>query len=132
MQQFFLNFWRSRNNADPEAEWYDYKKEVAKVNNDYTTQVRKGYDTDRGRVYLKYGPPNIITESYDEPSAYPYEIWHYYTLGENQRNKKFVFYTYDIVTNDFQLLHSDAIGELSNYRWQVDCIEEIMIRITSI
>ncbi|MDZ7744133.1 MAG: hypothetical protein U5Q03_20960 [Bacteroidota bacterium] len=25
----------------------------------------------------------------------------------------------DIVTNDFELIHSDAIGELSNYRWQV-------------
>ena len=35
------------------------------------------------------------------------------------KNTKFVFYTQDIVTNDFQLVHSDAIGELSNYRWQV-------------
>lgn len=120
MQQFFYNFWLTRNAADPASEWYDYKEEVEKVNNDYSTQVRKGYDTDRGRIYLKYGPPNIISESYTEPSTYPYEIWHYYSLGDNQRDKKFVFYTLNIVTNNFELLHSDAIGELSNYRWQID------------
>ncbi len=120
LQQYFLNFWLKRDNINPQHSWLDYKEEVRKVNESYSTVVRKGYDTDRGRVYLKYGPPNVITESYDEPSAYPYEIWHYYVLGENQRNKKFVFYSLDMVTNDFMLLHSDAIGELSNYRWQVD------------
>ena len=26
----------------------------------------------------------------------------------------------DIVTNDFKLIHSAAIGEVSNYRWQVE------------
>jgi hypothetical protein len=86
----------------------------------YSTPNSRGYETDRGRVFLKYGPPNIVSESYNEPAAYPYEIWQYYTLGESQRNKKFVFYTIDIVTNDFQLVHSDAIGETSNYRWQVE------------
>ena len=120
MQQYFLNFWLSRDNTNPEQAWINYLVEVNKVNAAYKTPIKKGYDTDRGRVYLKYGPPNIITESYNEPSAYPYEIWHYYILGDGQRNKKFVFYTLDIVTNDFVLLHSDAFGELSNYRWQVD------------
>ncbi len=118
MQQFFLNFWLSRHNIDPYSAWLDYFTEVRKVNSAYATQVKKGYESDRGRVYLKYGPPNIVSESYNEPSAYPYEIWHYYTLG-NQRNKKFVFMSQDMVTNDFELIHSDAIGELSNYRWQV-------------
>ncbi|MCF8227536.1 MAG: GWxTD domain-containing protein [Bacteroidales bacterium] len=118
MQQFFLNFWLTRDNLDPYSAWLDYYTEVRKVDNAYATQVKEGYETDRGRVYLKYGPPNIVSESYNEPSAYPYEIWHYYVLG-NQRNKKFVFMSQDIVTNDFELIHSDAIGELSNYRWQV-------------
>lgn len=119
LQQYFLNFWLTRSNSDPLTAWLDYQKELRVVDKVYRTQVLKGYETDRGRVYLKYGPPNIITESYNEPSAYPYEIWHYYTLDNNQRNKKFVFMTHDFVTNNFELIHSDVIGELSNYRWQV-------------
>jgi hypothetical protein len=43
----------------------------------------------------------------------------YYQLGENQRNKKFVFYAFDMVTNNFKLLHSDAIGEIQNYKWEI-------------
>ncbi len=118
-QQFFYNFWLARNQADPEKEWRDYYGLVVIVNSVYKTQIHKGYESDRGRVYLKYGPPNIITESYNEPSTYPYEIWHYYELSDNQRNKKFVFYTHDLITNNFTLLHSDAIGEVSNYKWQI-------------
>ena len=120
LQQYFLNFWQGRDRAYPEEAWNSYHQMVKKVNILYSTPNQLGYQTDRGRVYLKYGPPNIISESYNEPAAYPYEIWQYYTLGESQRNKKFVFYTADIVTNDFLLVHSDAIGEVSNYRWQVE------------
>jgi hypothetical protein len=86
----------------------------------FKTPVKKGYQTDRGRIYLEYGPPNTRSERPSEPSTYPYEIWHYYTLSNSQRNKKFVFYSPDMVTNDYFLLHSDAIGEIHNYRWQID------------
>ena len=70
-------------------------------------------------MYLQYGPPNIISESYNEPSSYPFEIWQYYQLPDGQRNKRFVFYTTDLITNNFRLLHSDAIGEVYNYKWKV-------------
>jgi hypothetical protein len=73
--------------------------------------------SDRGRVYLQYGKPNAIAESHYEPAAFPYEIWHYYNIN-GQRDKRFVFYTQEIATNDFQLLHSDVVGELANYHWQ--------------
>lgn len=118
LQKYFYNFWISQDNLEPEKAWNAYLAEVNKVNYAYSTQIQKGYETDRGRIYLKYGAPNAISESYNEPAAYPYEIWHYYVLENGQRNKKFVFYTQDMGTNDFTLLHSDVTGELSNYRWQ--------------
>lgn len=118
LQKFFYKFWHERNSLEPEQEWIRYLNEVNKVDLAYSTSISRGFETDRGRVYLKYGPPNAISESYNEPSAYPYEIWHYYELENGQRNKRFVFYTKDIVTNDFTQLHSDVSGELSNYRWQ--------------
>lgn len=119
MQQFFYTFWSSRNSLDPKQAWLDYYAQVLRVNASFNTINSKGYATDRGVVFLKYGAPDRIVQSYNEPGAFPYEIWHYYTLG-SQRNKKFVFMTRDIVTNDFKLIHSDAVGELSNFRWTTE------------
>lgn len=119
MQQYFYSFWASRNPLSPQIEWENYYAQVKRVNASFTAQRLKGYQTDRGRVFLKYGAPDRIVQNHFDPDAYPYEIWHYYTLA-NQRNKKFVFMTKDIVTNDFQLIHSDAIGELNNSRWTTE------------
>ncbi len=117
LQKYFLSFWLTRDPYNPENTWIKYKEEVDKANASFRTRTKKGYETDRGRVYLQYGSPNAISESYYEPNAYPYEIWHYYQL-KNQRNKKFVFFSREISTNDFELIHSDAVGELANYQWQ--------------
>ena len=125
LQKFFYIFWHERDQLEPERAWINYLNEVHKVNIAYSTPIDKGYESDRGRVYLQYGPPNAISENYNEPSSYPYEIWHYYVIANGQRNKKFVFYTKDIVTNDFVILHSDVSGELANYRWQLILNERV-------
>lgn len=117
LQKYFLSFWLTRDTYNPENAWITYKEEADKANASFRTMTKEGYETDRGRVYLQYGSPNAISESYYEPNAFPYEIWHYYQL-KNQRNKKFVFYCREISTNDFELIHSDAVGELANYQWQ--------------
>jgi GWxTD domain-containing protein len=118
LQNFFYMFWSERNAEEPEKAWRQYEQEVIKVQNSFATLIKKGHETDRGRVYLQYGSPNSISKQEHEPNAYPYEIWHYYSLN-NQKNRKFVFYNRDLVTNDYELLHSDAIGELQNLQWQV-------------
>lgn len=117
LQKYFLNFWIERDKTNPQLAWDEYLTLVNQVNNSFKSVAKAGYKTDRGRVYLRYGQPNVISEQYFEPAAYPYEIWHFYKLDE-QRDKKFVFYTHDLVTNDFQLIHSNAVGELNNYRWE--------------
>jgi GWxTD domain-containing protein len=118
MQQFLYDFWLRRNPVSPEAAWISYNNEVRKVNSEFGTRIIKGYASERGRVYLQYGAPNTISRNYTEPSAYPYEIWHYYKTG-SQTNRKFVFYNPDLVTNDFTLLHSDALGEPFNNQWEM-------------
>ena len=121
MQQYFYGFWTSRDQKNPELAWNFYKEQVNKVQVNFGTPVKKGYQTDRGRVYLQYGPPNTRSDQQNmEPSNYPYEIWQYYTMNNNQRNRKFVFYSPDMVTSDFILLHSDATGEINNPRWKID------------
>lgn len=118
MQQFFYDFWVRRNPLTPEQSWRDYYAQVLIANKEFGNQVRKGYNTERGRVFLKYGPPNTLSKNYNEPGAYPYEIWHYYKL-DHQTNRKFVFYNPDMISNDFVLLHSDAQGENYNNQWQL-------------
>ena len=116
-KRFFYSFWKDRNENNPEEEWLTYKSNVNKVEKLFSSQILHGYETDRGRIYLKFGAPNSRSERPSEPSSYPYEIWHYHVV-QGQRDRRFVFYTKDIATNDFQLIHSDAIGEVNNYRWQ--------------
>ncbi|HEY9115960.1 MAG TPA: GWxTD domain-containing protein [Bacteroidales bacterium] len=117
LREYFLGFWVQRDPNNPEGAWKDYKARVDQANFNFKTVSIPGYKSDRGRIYLQYGQPNTISESYTEPSAYPYTIWHYYSMG-SQRDVVFVFYTHEVATNDFQLIHSNAVGELQNYTWQ--------------
>ena len=115
MRRFFYSFWSNRS-PDPEAAWVAYRKEVVKVNKLFGCRVMKGYETDRGYVYLKYGPPNTMMDRFNEMDAYPYTIWHYYRAGK-YTNRRFVFYQPDLVSNCLVLLHSEVPGEIQNPRW---------------
>ena len=124
MKKFMYNFWKQRNPENPEEAWLKYWKEVEKVNANYSNNLRAGYDTDRGRVYLQYGPPNTISPNYFEPNTYPYEIWHFYVLRDHlsadQSNRKFIFANTEQGTSEFKLIHSDAKNEITNVRWNYD------------
>jgi len=118
LKNYFNTFWNNYTD-DPERDWAIYKVQLDRVEMSYSSQIKKGYESDRGVVYLKYGPPSDINRSEHEPSTYPYEIWHYYKIG-NETNKKFIFYNPELVGSDFHLLHSDVKGELNNPSWQQD------------
>ncbi len=118
MQKYFISFWQSRSQVNAEQAWNDYKQELNKVQGKFKSPISQGFETDRGRVYLQYGPPNTIVERQQDPNTYPYEIWHYYKT-DRRTNIRFVFYTRDMATNDYELIHSDAYGEVNNYRWRL-------------
>ncbi len=120
MQQFLYHFWYTRAPDNPQLAWLNYKAQVDRVNITYGTFIKPGYQTDRGIIYLKYGEPNTVYKSPHEPEAYPYEIWHYYKLPSNQSNKKFVFINAELGANDFDLAHSNAIGEINDPQWHLN------------
>lgn len=115
-RKFFYSFWYNHNNVEPQKAWEDYKIQVKRIDRLFGTKIRKGYQTDRGRVYLKYGAPNNLIDRPNEPSTYPYQIWHYYRLGRFN-NKRFIFYLPDLVTNEYVILHSDVPGEIRDDNW---------------
>lgn len=115
---FFSVFWTKRNPENPLTAWYEFYKNVIIVNNSFSTLTIKGYKTDRGYVFLKYGPPNEIEQYPYTQQYYPYEIWYYYSTN-NQYNINFIFYNRDLVTNFYQLIHSTAKDEIYDPRWKL-------------
>ncbi|HEX7319078.1 MAG TPA: GWxTD domain-containing protein [bacterium] len=47
----------------------------------------RGWHSDRGRIYVKYGAPDEVQSKPYELSTRPYEVWYYYKL-----NLRFIFY----------------------------------------
>jgi GWxTD domain-containing protein len=117
MEKYFYAFWQETSPTNTYSAWLDYKQQVKYTEKLFGTQIKYGWESDRGRVHLQYGAPNAVVDRPSEPSAYPYQIWHYYRIGQRS-DVRFVFYDTDLVTNDYQLLHSDMQGELQNFRWE--------------
>lgn len=116
LQTYFLSFWNERAPEDPIGAWLKYVREVWYVNRKYKTPIVDGYRSDRGRVFLQYGRPNTIVERHNQTNLFPYEIWHYYKI-ERFNDKRFLFYSRSVVNYDFDLLHSDMLGEVQNHDW---------------
>jgi GWxTD domain-containing protein len=117
-RKYLQSFWTNTSGGVKTYElWLKYKGQVLLVQKLFKTNFTDGYETDRGRVYLQYGPPNNVITRENSPSDYPYEIWRYDKI-KNFSNKRFVFFNPDLVNNNYRLLHSDMVGELQNYRWQ--------------
>ena len=114
--QSFWNYTSKKTASRPYDEWIKFKIQVLMVEQLFKTNFQSGHETDRGRVYLKYGAPsNVITKEVS-PSEYPYEIWTYNKIGVFS-NKRFLFYNPDLVNNAYRLLHSDMLGERKTPGW---------------
>ena len=124
-KKFLYNFWVMRNPDEPFKEWLKYLELVKSANESFSTPSKPGYKTDRGRIYLQYGAPYDVVTSVNEAGAYPYEIWFYTQLPDRQTNIGFAFYEPTMVSNDYQLLHSNARGELRDPRWKVKLYENV-------
>lgn len=122
VRQYFYSFWKETNPENPLRGWQDYKMQVQYVEELFGTQIKRGFEADRGRIHLQHGAPNYVTDQEVGTSAYPYQIWHYYKL-EARNNVRFVFYNPDLVTNDFPLLHSDLPGEVQNQNWRQEIVK---------
>ncbi|MCB0846455.1 MAG: GWxTD domain-containing protein, partial [Bacteroidetes bacterium] len=106
---------------DPSQEvsalWNGHLLALDYVNQQYKSTFREGWQTDRGRVFLKYGIPQDVERFPAEANLIPYEIWRYNRLGA-QTNVIFIFFDQDLSSNEYVLLHSTKYGEVNNPRWR--------------
>lgn len=61
-QAFLYRFWQVRYPMSAEAEWLKYKERIDHVQAVFSYPKTPGIHTDRGRVYLQYGPPDFIRD----------------------------------------------------------------------
>lgn len=127
MKKFVIDFWQRRasDSANPLKMWGEYYKSVQEAMVLFKCGKQPGYYTERGRVYLQYGPPNQRSIQNTDLNTFPYEIWQYYRLNDKTNgqffsNRKFVFVNKNIADDCHTLVHSDTRGEIYNDRWRFE------------
>lgn len=68
-QTFMYQFWVRRDPLNADGAWHEYKERVDYVNKNFSWPKTKGIQTDRGRVYLQYGPPDFVRDEKNFVSA---------------------------------------------------------------
>ena len=119
MKSYVSGFWleRSRSLAEADARHRQFMDRVAYVNEMYgDCKQGQGSMTEMGNIYLRFGKPNTVVKRHHETEYYPYEIWHYHKAGRFN-NKRFLFFAPHVVSECFELLHSDMLGERQNEDW---------------
>lgn len=142
-QAFLYKFWSNRYDVQQaETKWNEYRGWLEYVDAHYSYPRTKGYRTDRGRVYLQYGPPDYIrdeknfvsTRYLDAGSAahvdlsamgtslghvyyLPYQLWRYNYLPTDSPNRVFIFWD-EFRSGWYRLLNSNAKGEVQEAMWE--------------
>jgi GWxTD domain-containing protein len=116
-EQFIEQFWQRRN-PDPDSPENTFKEEhyrrIAYANERFASGI-PGWRTDRGKIYIMWGPPDEIEGhpsggSYDRPasegggqtSTYPFEQWRYRYL-EGIGNDVILEFVDPSMTGEFHL-----------------------------
>ncbi len=129
---FLLEFWKRRDRT-PDTPDNEFKKNHYQwfniANEEFSTKTGDkpdGWRTDRGRIYIKYGPPDEMERYPSSLDRKPLQQWFYYQLGD-QGEVYFLFEDEDGFGN-FSLVHSTARGEKYDPRWDQEMRENRLIR----
>ena len=100
-RRLFLSFWTQRDpspgtNRNEHMEEYYFR--VAYANERYSRLHDRGWNTDRGEIFIRFGEPDFIDNHPFNYGTRPYQIWNYYGQG-----RRFIFVD-DTGMGDFRLL----------------------------
>lgn len=95
---FLRRFWRKRGDKF----YMEFRRRVMYADSAFSTPNRLGRYTDMGRIYIKRGKPDEITQVDLSEGSRPYIKWVYYTGGG------YTYYFYDpIGTGEYVLVKTD-------------------------
>ena len=116
-RNFIYSFWKTKD-PQPATDINEYRAEYFErleyANEQFGRIRRDGWRTDRGRVFMIYGPPDDRDRFPSSAGNYPYEIWNY---NSYEGGVVFVFVD-ERGLNDYMLVHSDATGEIRDENWK--------------
>ncbi|MCI0699428.1 GWxTD domain-containing protein [candidate division KSB1 bacterium] len=116
-RQYLFEFWQRQDPTPgtPGNEFrVEYQRRLQHTNDNFRSYTRPGWKTDRGRVYILYGPPNDVERFPNNPLSYSYEIWHYDNI---EGGVIFVFADLQEF-GEYVQLHSTKRGEPMNADWE--------------
>ena len=112
-------YWLKKNAALPEQAFDEFTYNIKIVEKNFGTASKAGFETDRGKIILKYGKPNDVWTVDNEFNALPYEIWIYEkVMILDQKNVRFLFFNSENKKNTYTLLHSTSKYEVSDMAWR--------------
>ena len=74
-QEIFLNNFWIRN------DYWEFARRVEAADEYFSNRTLRGRDSERGRYYLKNGPPDEIEKVALSEWSRPFELWHYTAAG---------------------------------------------------
>ncbi|WP_420455141.1 GWxTD domain-containing protein [Rubrivirga sp.] len=100
-RRLFLSFWDRRDptpgtNRNEQMEEYYFR--VAYANERYSRFHDRGWNTDRGEIFIRFGEPDYVEDHPFNYGTRPYQIWSYYGQG-----RRFIFVD-ESGMGDFRLL----------------------------
>ena len=84
----FNEFWLSHDPTPgtPENEVkIAFYGRVRIANENFGVMRRPGWKTDRGRIFIEFGPPDHLVDVPFSPESRPYQVWHYTSIGPYRR-----------------------------------------------
>lgn len=120
-REFLKDFW-AKKDTTPQTPKNEYKRAYldrwqyvnSQFGSDESGSSRMpGWKTDRGRVYLVYGPPDDIERNEFSVNSRPWIKWYYFDV---QGGVHFIFSDRPNIGYP-KLMHSTAEGEVKNHDW---------------
>jgi GWxTD domain-containing protein len=118
-QEFIQQFWERRNpnpGSSENVSEVEFYRRVAYANQHFSFVGVAGWKTDRGRIYIMYGPPDEMNDySKGFHSPYAVDVWHYGYIPGIGRNVQFTF-TDRTGNGDFRIASAPPIIRTIEYK----------------
>lgn len=117
-KKYLYAFWNNRKddkNVNENRSREEFRKRIDQANLYYNEGGSGGgWNTDRGRILMKYGEPTSVDSYPTKDGNKPYEVWNYQHIAGGVK-----MYFVDVhLSGRYKLVHSTHYDEVQNSDWE--------------